>query len=244
MSVSSELCDKFRLELAQRFEPYGWKYLKSKQVLKKQVNDIEMHVYLGTSWHNSSESVRIRMWFMSWCKSISTKHCQDSNVMGFRFSPSHGENWEWWQLATPEEYEYAVKDTSELFEKAILPLVEKFKNDYKGTVYDIAMNGYSDPCFHSSPLKKNTAFCYIQFASHVLGKKIGQQVAIKHYEMMSEERQAGMCREIQKYLENMEKAKVWRSNGSYFVSSDVMYLVDNGMVGLGDNGLIIFPSVE
>ena len=61
---------------------------------------------------------------------------------------------------------------------------------------------------------------------------------------MSEEGQAGMCREIQKYLENMERAKVWRSNGSYFVSSDVMYLVDNGMVGLGDNGLIIFPSVE
>ena len=244
MSIPSELCDKFRLELAQKIEPYGWKYLKSKHVLKKQVKDIVFEVYLGTSWHNSSESARIRMWFMSWCKSISTKYCQDSSVMGFRFSPSNGTDWEWWQLITPEEFDYAVKDTSELFEKVMLPLVARFEHDYRGTVYDIAMNGYSNPCFYSSTLKDHTSFCDIQFTSHVLGKKAGQQAAIKRYEMMTEERKTGMRRDIRDYLDNLEQARLWHSNGSYFVNSDVMYMVDQGMIALDENGSIIFPSIN
>lgn len=237
MSIPSELCDKFRQEFAKKFEPYGWKYLKSTHELKKQVKDIVFQVSIESSWSNSADSARVRLKSISWCKSISKKYCQDATVMVFQFSPKCCDNFEWWQLITPDEYEQAFLDASSQFEKTMLSLVEQFENNYEATVWEIAMNGYCDENIRN-------VFCRMEYAGHVLGRKLGQQVAIKRYGMMSEERQAGMRKEIQEYLENLERAKKWQSNGLYFVSSDVMYLVDNGIVGLDKNGLIIFPSIE
>lgn len=243
MSDSAERCERFRLAFAKRFEPQGWKYLKSRQALKKQVKDLILETYIGSSWRNSAQDIRIRMWFMSWCRSIAKKECQDACAIGFHFLPSSGRGREWWPIGTPEGYESAAQDASALFERVILPLAERLERNYEATVYDLTMNGYSDPGIETPSIRAHTAFCKLQFASHVFGDPVGQQAAQRRYEEMSEAQREAKRKEVQKYAADRERARSARANGVYFVDSDVMYLVDRGMIALGNDGAIEFPAL-
>lgn len=235
MSIPSELCDSFRLELAKRFEPYGWKYLKSVHELKKQVGDVVFQVGIDSSWSNSADSARVRMLCMCWCKSISKTYTQDATVMHFKFSPTCQDSFEWWELITPKGYAQSVEDAAKQFERTMLPLTERFETDYRGTVLDLAQKGFSNAYI-------STTFCRIQYAAHVLGEDTVRQAAAMQYAARTERQKASFRDGVQSYLERMEEARKFRDHNGYMFPSDLMYMVDHGIVTQLDDGTVSFEG--
>lgn len=235
MSIPSDLCSAFRLELAGRFEPYGWRYLKSTHELKKQVGDVVFEVGIESSWSNSADSARVRMPCICWCRSISKKYTQPATIMNFRFEPTCTDSSEWWQLITPGEYAQAVEDAAKQFEQTMLPLTERFGTDYEGAVRDFALDGFSNAYIPRT-------FCRVQYAGHVLGEDFARQAAAGQYAAKTEREKQGFRNGIARYLEQMEQARKMRAHGGYLFPSDLMYMVDHGLVALTSDDDVSFEA--
>lgn len=239
MSVSYDIYQRFQLELAEKFQPLGWKYVKSGPCLKKKVKDIEFIITMGTSWHNNIYSSRVRIGIMAYCKSMSRKNCPASTVLGFRLTPSNDEYFEWWELIPSEEYRFALEDSVDLLSKTILPLVEAFEENYEKTARSLALDGYS-----LCGALKDICFPTIRFTSHLFGDFCGQQSALRQYNMMSNNHKSRVHNQIELYLSHIELAKRDLSKGMYYVDGDIMYMVDHGMIALSSDGNVIFPTIE
>lgn len=238
MSVSYEIYQCFQLELAEKFRPLGWKYVKSGPCLKKKVKDIEFIITMGTSWHNNIYTSRVRIGILAYCKSMSKKNCPASMVLGFHLTPSNGEDFKWWELIPSEKYRFALEDSADLLRKTILPLVESFEEDYEETARSLALDGYS-----LCGALKDICFSTIQFTSYLFGDLCGQQSALRQYNLMSNNQKRWVHNQIEMYLSHIELAKRYLSNGMYYVSGDVMYMVDYRMIALSSDGNVIFPCV-
>lgn len=244
MSVPSEIYQRFHQELAERFQPLGWRYVKSGPCLKKKVKDIEFSISMGASWHNSQFSSRVRVAVWGYCKSISKKDCPASSMLWFRLAPSDGQDSEWWELITPEGYHYALEDVTSLLEKTILPVVKSFEEDYEKAARELALKGYSSPLMVCRPVS-HICFANVRFTSHLFGDALGQQSARNQYALMSELTKKWVKNQMQTYLSQMEKAKWYLSvNGGYLVNADIMYMVDHKMIALSPDDEVIFPPLE
>lgn len=85
-------------------------------------------------------------------------------MLWFRLAPSDGQDSEWWELITPEGYQYALEDVTSLLEKTILPVVKSFEEDYEKAARELALKGYSSPLLVCRPVS------HICFANVLLHK--------------------------------------------------------------------------
>ena len=235
MSIPSEVCERFRLEIAELAQAYGWKYLKSTHELKKQVRDIVFVILMSGSHMNCSTSVLIDMGFYCWSKSISEKYSQDAHIMNLALGG-------WWELITPDAYNKAVKKAKDQFLNTIVPLLDGFEDRLTETVRDLAFKGIARK--YKNGLRTYRVYCKLEYVSHVLGNKEGQQAAIAQYRKMDNEQKNDKCAAIRKYKDNTESFRQAKSNGTYFVESDIMYMVDNKMIDIDGNNQIVFPEME
>lgn len=234
-----EVCDKFYREIGDFLAPYGWKYLKSTHEAKKQINDIVCEVMMGASWHNNETSARVRMFFLMWSKNISKKYSAYANVLSFEFAPLSGRDDEWWELMGEGNYEKCVADAKEKIRASVLPLVDEFENNPLETLEKYALTPY----VNDYAVRERKVCPSIVYISKMLGNRLAQQSYKQRYEGDELLRKTAKT-EAQSYIDNMEKAKVYRSNGTWWVHIDIMHMVDESIIALDENGEITFPPID
>ena len=234
-----EVCEQFYREIGDFLAPYGWKYLKSTHEAKKQINDIVCEVMMGASWNNDETSARVRIFFLMWSKNISKKYSAYANVLSFQFAPLSGRDDEWWELMGEGSYERCVADAKAKIEASVIPLVDEFEDNALKAVEKYAI----DPYINDYAVRDRKVYPRIVYISKTLGNRLAQQSYKQRYDS-DEFLRIRAKKDAQSYIDNMEKAKRYRSNGAWWVSIDIMHMIDESIIALDENGEIIFPPID
>lgn len=113
-------------------EATGWNYLKSRNCLKKTVQDLVFEIlFFSSKWNTSDQIVDINAEFVFWCKAYGKSY----NINTFVGSMSyHPKKQYWYDISTQKKLEKTLKELTARISETAVDLSCRFENDYMGTV--------------------------------------------------------------------------------------------------------------
>ncbi len=199
-----EATQKFFIKLS---EATGWKYLKSRQCMKKTVKDLVFEIdFFLSKWNLSHQRVEVSAEFRLWCKSYGKLPVNNVIAM-MPFCTSDGEAW--YDISTGEKLLSAFDELNRRIQQSAGSLCVQFEQDYLGAVESLFRDHFDE--YH----------VYLDFIADKLGMSSAiREKAREIYDSLSDD----MRRQVLAY-QNGARNSSWMLN-----RSNLKYIVDHNLI--------------
>lgn len=127
--------------VAEYYLENGWKYLKSKHILKYAIEDVEFRIYFYSSVKNISD---ISVDFYGECAIYSKKgNFKYFTIDNYAYGIPKEKKGLWWNVADETERKKAVKEFLEWSRSVIVPMVTSYREDKDQFVHRVAQEGFT-----------------------------------------------------------------------------------------------------
>jgi hypothetical protein len=213
----SDIINMFCASLAERYSREGWKYLKSRKLIKKTIKDVVFEITVFSSkWNRQGESIEIngesRVWYKKWGGKIDV----NAHIASCSYKAANTKSG-YWDISRKATFESAVNEFSLLIEATIQPLVEMFEKDFSAAVRSLAETGFVNSA------SGEWYDVRIEFIDLCAGKEYAVIAARNFFEHVQYDKE-NLRRDIEKYRQG-DRSKPWMIN-----PGNLKYIVDNASV--------------
>lgn len=202
-------------EAAQRLfaslsESTGWKYVKSKNCLKKTVRDLLFEIdFFFSKWNISHENVEVNAEFRLCCKSYG-KSPEDSVIASLSYRPDLYVPYYscWYDISTEEKLLSSFEDLNGRIQNTAVSLCRQFEDDYLAAAESLLKEHFDEYNVH------------LDFIADKLGMSAIREKVREIYDGLSDE----MKKQIADYKNGARNA-LWM-NGR----TNLKFIVDNDLV--------------
>lgn len=198
--VVKECIDSFIMDINHAID---WKYLKSRRMLKKQVNEIIFQIDFYSSKYNDNSRIEIRSECRVWCRRYDKSLTIKSGIANISFLAEAGY---WWDIQKENSRENTFQSIIKELQTKVLPIVEEMEKDYNSGLRELVYR-YGFNAFSNS----------IQFIDEVLGREEAFQAAGEYSKNFSE-----MERNILKRFARGECKLVNERNLHYMIENQLI----------------------
>lgn len=199
--------------LTRLSESTGWKYLKSKQCIKKAVKDLVFEInFFSSKWNLSHQRVEVSAEFRLSCKNYGKLPANNIIAM-ISYHPElhNSDNGNWYDISTEEKLLSVFEELNRRIQQTAGSLCAQFEQDYLGAVESLFLDHFDEYNVH------------LDF----IADKIGLSPAIREkaqeiYDSLSDD----MRRQVLAY-QNGARNSFWMIN-----RSNLRYIVDNGLINI------------
>lgn len=167
--VVKECIDSFIMDINHAID---WKYLKSRRMLKKQVNEIIFQIDFYSSKYNDNSRIEIRSECRVWCRRYDKSLTIKSGIANISFLAEAGY---WWDIQKENSRENTFQSIIKEIQTKVLPIVEEMEKDYNSGLRELVYR-YGFNAFSNS----------IQFIDEVLGREEAFHAAGEYSKNFSE----------------------------------------------------------
>lgn len=198
--VVKECIDSFIMDINHAID---WKYLKSRRMLKKQVNEIIFQIDFYSSKYNDNSRIEIRSECRVWCRRYDKTLTIKSGIANISFLAEAGY---WWDIQKENSRENTFQSIIKEIQTKVLPIVEEMEKDYNSGLRELVYR-YGFNAFSNS----------IQFIDEVLGREEAFRAAGEYSKNFSE-----MERNILKRFARGECKLVNERNLHYMIENQLI----------------------
>lgn len=198
--VVKECIDSFIMDINHAID---WKYLKSRRMLKKQVNEIIFQIDFYSSKYNDNSRIEIRSECRVWCRRYDKSLTIKSGIANISFLAEAGY---WWDIQKENSRENTFQSIIKEIQTKVLPIVEEMEKDYNSGLRELVYR-YGFNAFSNS----------IQFIDEVLGREEAFRAAGEYSKNFSE-----MERNILKRFARGECKLVNERNLHYMIENQLI----------------------
>lgn len=198
--VVKECIDSFIMDINHAID---WKYLKSRRMLKKQVNEIIFQIDFYSSKYNDNSRIEIRSECRVWCRRYDKSLTIKSGIANISFLAEAGY---WWDIQKENSRENTFQSIIKELQTKVLPIVEEMEKDYNSGLRELVYR-YGFNAFFNS----------IQFIDEVLGREEAFRAAGEYSKNFSE-----MERNILKRFARGECKLVNERNLHYMIENQLI----------------------
>ena len=198
--VVKECIDSFIMDINHAID---WKYLKSRRMLKKQVNEIIFQIDFYSSNYNDNSRIEIRSECRVWCRRYDKSLTIKSGIANISFLAEAGY---WWDIQKENSRENTFQPIIKEIQTKVLPIVEEMEKDYNSGLRELVYR-YGFNAFSNS----------IQFIDEVLGREEAFHAAGEYSKNFSE-----MERNILKRFARGECKLVNERNLHYMIENQLI----------------------
>lgn len=198
--VVKECIDSFIMDINHAID---WKYLKSRRMLKKQVNEIIFQIDFYSSKYNDNSRIEIRSECRVWCRRYDKSLTIKSGIANISFLAEAGY---WWDIQKENSRENTFQPIIKEIQTKVLPIVEEMEKDYNSGLRELVYR-YGFNAFSNS----------IQFIDEVLGREEAFHAAGEYSKNFSE-----MERNILKRFARGECKLVNERNLHYMIENQLI----------------------
>lgn len=198
--VVKECIDSFIMDINHAID---WKYLKSRRMLKKQVNEIIFQIDFYSSKYNDNSRIEIRSECRVWCRRYDKSLTIKSGIANISFLAEAGY---WWDIQKENSRENTFQPIIKEIQTKVLPIVEEMEKDYNSGLRELVYR-YGFNAFSNS----------IQFIDEVLGREEAFRAAGEYSKNFSE-----MERNILKRFARGECKLVNERNLHYMIENQLI----------------------
>lgn len=198
--VVKECIDSFIMDINHAID---WKYLKSRRMLKKQVNEIIFQIDFYSSKYNDNSRIEIRSECRVWCRRYDKSLTIKSGIANISFLAEAGY---WWDIQKENSRENTFQSIIKELQTKVLPIVEEMEKDYNSGLRELVYR-YGFNAFSNS----------IQFIDEVLGREEAFRAAGEYSKNFSE-----MERNILKRFARGECKLVNERNLHYMIENQLI----------------------
>ena len=192
-------------------ESTGWKYLKSRNCLKKTVKDLIFEInFFGSKWNQSHQSVEMNADFRMIYKKYGSVPVNNI-IASVQYLPENGKLGDgyWFDISTEKKLLDVYKDLNNRIQETAVQLASDFESDFTGAIERLFNYHFEDYNVH------------LDFVADILGADAIKDKAKEIYDNLSDEYK----RQVTDY-KNGDRSKPWMIN-----RSNLKYIVDNGFGG-------------
>lgn len=174
--------------ITERFSDEGWKYIKGRREIKKNVGDLNFIVAICSSkWNTQGQTIRLQFSASVECKKykVPQKH-----LLIYTYEPLDSklaDGYKWYDITYQENFENVVNDICFQLSGSIVVLAREFERDFIAAGIKLARDGllYTyDSIFNDD---SHNDYISIRFIDEYIGRQYAREMAIKYYSHINEE---------------------------------------------------------
>ncbi len=192
-------------------ESTGWKYLKSRNCLKKTVKDLVFEInFFGSKWNLSHQSVEMNADLRIIYKKYGSVPVNNI-VASVQYLPERSDLGDgyWYDISTEKKLLDVYKDMNDRIQATAVQLALDYESDLVGATKRLFNEHFEDYNVH------------LDFVADILGSDAIKEKAKEIYDNLSEENK---CQVVD--YKNGDRSKPWMIN-----RSNLKYIIDNELGG-------------
>ncbi len=196
--------------ISMLIESTGWKYLKSRNCLKKTVKNLVFEInFFGSKWNQSHQSIEMNADFRMAYKKYGAVPVNNivASVQYLPEKDKQGDGY-WFDISTEKKLLDVYKDLNDRIQATAVQLAMDFEADLKGATERLLNEHFEDYNVH------------LDFVADILGVDAIKEKAKEIYDSLSDEYK----HQVSDY-KNGDWSKSWMIN-----RSNLKYIADNNLV--------------